>query len=276
MSVPIHIMIDLETWGTKPGCDLRSIGACMFDPETGSVEGHFFHIAVDNPKGRWRNAIFEPELATSDKDRMYPLFRDPDTVARWNDQSDEAKGAFTDPADLYYGLSAFAEWLCGVAGVDYEADNTKFERPSNIRLWAHGPSFDVSILEAAYGAVDLPLPWHYRAPRDTRTILEAARMDPHKGLEEFSTGTYHNALDDAVTQAKAVCAAYDRLGLGPTRDRRTTELLAANNVAVEKRREACGLLREALPILDTIASGCGEDVDLLRTNITTFLTEIHK
>lgn len=215
------VMLDLETWGKKPGCDLRSIGACVFDPETGHVAGHShddgreggtFHIAVNNPvRPDARPQFSDPNAPYAD--RRYPLFRDPDTVAWWNDQSDEAKSAFTDPADLAFGLSTFAEWLCAVAGVDYEADNPKFRGPGHIRLWAHGPSFDVSILEAAYGAVDLPVPWHYRAPRDTRTILEAAGMDPHKSLEDFATGTYHNALDDAVTQAKAVCAAYDRLGL---------------------------------------------------------------
>lgn len=26
-----HIMVDLETWGTSPGSDIRSIGAVVFD-----------------------------------------------------------------------------------------------------------------------------------------------------------------------------------------------------------------------------------------------------
>jgi hypothetical protein len=77
-----------------------------------------------------------------------------------------------------------------------------------MRIWSHGPSFDPPILTAAYKATGLPIPWHYRAPRDTRTIMEAAGMDPHKGLEPFTTGTHHHALDDAICQARAVCAAY--------------------------------------------------------------------
>ena len=26
------VMLDLETWGTRPGCAIRSIGACVFNP----------------------------------------------------------------------------------------------------------------------------------------------------------------------------------------------------------------------------------------------------
>ncbi|WP_176473474.1 3'-5' exonuclease [Sphingopyxis sp. GW247-27LB] len=297
-------MVDLETWGKRAGCDLRSIGATVFDPKTGQIgspdKPGFFHVAVDNPKGRWRNGIFETHLAKSEKDRRYPMTRDPETVQWWNDQGDNAKAAFNDPVDLAYGLSRFAEWLCGLVGADYEGDDVKFVGPWNIRIWAHGPSFDVSILEAAYHAVDLPAPWHYRAPRDTRTIFEAAGMDPRKCLEDFATGTFHNALDDAITQAKAVCAAYRRLGLsqnpseytslhevvrriregtfyedydwasGPAlqtldvaltfdqiHNARVTELLAANNVAIEKRR----MLADAIRILDRDATAVLAAVD---------------
>lgn len=28
----VSVMLDLETWGTRPGCDIRSIGAVVFDP----------------------------------------------------------------------------------------------------------------------------------------------------------------------------------------------------------------------------------------------------
>ncbi len=319
----ISVMLDLETWGTKPGCDLRSIGAAVFDPTCGQIgspeKPGFFHVAVDNPAGRWRNGEFVAELAKGPNDRRYPLTRDPETVQWWNDQSDEAKGAFVNPVDLREGLINFGTWLTSLD--DYPGTGPA---PA-IRIWAHGPSFDVSILEAAFNAVDLPTPWHYRAPRDTRTIFEAAGMDPHKCLDDFATGTFHNALDDAITQAKAVCEAYNRLGLSdgvdackteadhfmveaaiqlgfePTNDdanryrcsesallrmirsarkqgvidgqrdtdARVTELLAANNVAVEKRREACGLLREAMGGATIV----GDD---LAGRIETFLASIRQ
>ena len=53
-----HIMLDLETWGKRPGCDIRSIGAVVFDPVASGgwsvsdrtlMNGDTFYIATDNP-----------------------------------------------------------------------------------------------------------------------------------------------------------------------------------------------------------------------------------
>jgi hypothetical protein len=216
-------MLDLETWGKRPGCDLRSIGACVFDPLTGNIPcwdasaepGHrlrflegAFYVATDNP-------VAMPGYNDNDcpdQYRKYPLTRDPETVQWWKDQSTDAQAAFGDPVDLRDALLRFALWL---ESLSTERPFTFLHYPDGINpanlIWSHGPTFDVSILDAAYHAVGLPVPWHYRAPRDTRTILEAAGMDPHKGLEPFNVGTHHHALDDAIAQARAVCAAYERL-----------------------------------------------------------------
>lgn len=71
------------------------------------------------------------------------------------------------------------------------------------------------ILAAVYQAVNLPVPWHYRAPRDTRTIFDAAGIDDHSAwLAQYATGTVHHALDDAICQARAVCAAWATLAIG--------------------------------------------------------------
>lgn len=209
----MNIMLDLETWGTTPGSDIRSIGACVFDPDSGTygdktnasfgIGADTFYLAVDNPVMNDSTIADEPVY-------KYPLTRDPKTVQWWSEQSSEAQSAFTNPFDLRNGLISFGRWLfsvsCEYAGYCHDCEG--FNPVKKITLWAHGPQFDVSILGAAYRAVKLPEPWHYRTPRDTRTIMEAAGMDPHKGLDIFSTGTHHHALDDAITQAKAVCAAY--------------------------------------------------------------------
>lgn len=211
----IFVMLDLETWGKRPGADIRSIGACVFDPETGvfdtrggvTADQHFY-IACDNP-------LLDREDAEARNLRFYPLTRDPDTVQWWSEQSDEAQAAFADPVDLRDALLRFSQWIASVRPDNSYAIGAM---PSDdLRLWAHGPQFDISILEAAYHAVGLPVPWHYRAPRDTRTILEAAGIDPHKGLEMFVQpgDVYHHALSDAVVQARAVCAAYKVLRSKP-------------------------------------------------------------
>lgn len=266
----ISISVDLETWGTTPGSDIRSIGACVFDPASGDVGipcqtckggttrgnvndggdcsdcmntrmeqgyGDVFYVACDNPtvtprygapgsmdddkefihawvklgyiygRDELENVYlgWEMKSATSYK---YPLTRDPRTVQWWSEQSDEAQAAFVDPVDLREALVRFTDWL---DRIDPE--------PTAIRIWSHGAAFDPPILAAAYEVVGLPVPWHYRAPRDTRTLFDAAGIEDHSALLARHPGPMavsHHALDDAICQARAVCAAY--MLLRATRD----------------------------------------------------------
>lgn len=168
----IHVMLDLETWGTEPGCDIRSIGAVVFDPESLNVLDTSFYQAVSGGE-------------------QYGLVRDPNTVEWWDNQSEEARSAFAKPVHILRGLNEFSVWY-GMLG-----------DPAEVTLWCNGPHFDEVILKAAYKACEVKHPWHYRAPRDFRTIMEAAGWpDVHRA------GTYHNALDDAITQAIGVIEAY--------------------------------------------------------------------
>lgn len=197
MSTTTHIMVDLETWGTAPGCDIRSIGAVVFDPIAGAL-GDEFYVNVTNPAGRMLNGVFETSLARGNEDyRKYPLTRDPATVAWWSDQSIEAQARLTtDVFDLAHGLARFADWWSS-----YDTDAATF--------WANGPHFDEAILAACYRATGQDVPWSYRAPRDCRTIWEAA------GWPEVPfDGVQHDALADAKYQAQRVIAAYRALGLG--------------------------------------------------------------
>lgn len=202
----IHIILDLETWGTAPGSDIRSIGACVMQPENGYVampdsayngtKGTFY-IACDNP----HNGI--------DTMRRYPLTRNPATVKWWSEQSDEAQAAFADPVDLGAALEAFRDWL---EPLQYGAN----AEGGSLRIWSHGAAFDPPILAAAYEAVGLPVPWHYRAPRDTRTLFDTADIDDHSAwLKQHPgpLGVPHHALDDAICQARAVCAAMARISV---------------------------------------------------------------
>ncbi len=213
----IHIALDLETWGKKPGCDLRSIGACVFDPVTGFThDGSLgtiipFYAATDNPiiqKGYTRVANRDPlniiDVAPTYK---YPLFPDPETVDWWNKQSADAQAAFADPMDLRDALEKFANWF-------YDLDESSADNPPVTRIWSHGAAFDPPILAAAYDACGLPVPWHYRAPRDTRTCFDMAGIDDHSAwLQQHPgpLGIWHHALDDAISEARAVCAAYARV-----------------------------------------------------------------
>lgn len=223
----IHIMLDLETWGTRPGCDIRSIGACVFDPHCGYVaipsgdennDAKSFYVATDNPlRDTYRSFVggnigwLEHVHTGPQFSDTYPLHRDAKTVKWWNEQSAEAQAAFANPVDLRDACIRFAVWLeslhTGPIAPRYpDAIN------SDLRIWANDPQFDVSILSEVFHAVGLPVPWHYRAPRSLRTIAEAAGMT-RDDFAAFNFGTTHNALDDAIAQAGIVCEAYKRLNL---------------------------------------------------------------
>jgi hypothetical protein len=234
MTKPINIMIDLETWGKKPGCDIRSIGACVFDPLTGETCGvdglagigpsdtppGTFYIAIDNPGvtvedaqvwfddglvSGWAQDVAYPHYDRNGFMRRYNLQRDPETVQWWSEQSDEAQAAFADPVELREACERFGHWIAGFC------PNGVFDakRDSHIHLWSHGPAFDVAILAAVFDAVGLPVPWHYRAPRDTRTAFDMAGIADHSAfMQTYNYGTAHHALHDAISQSMAVNAAY--------------------------------------------------------------------
>lgn len=183
MLMTVHIMVDLETWGTTPGSDIRSIGAVVFDPVAGTL-GDEFYVNVENPLER---PLYQRELQP-----RYPLTRDPETVEWWSKQSEAAQQRLTtDVVDLAEGLQQFSRWWNV-----HQGEETTF--------WANGPHFDEAILAACYRATGLPVPWRYWAPRDCRTAFEMAGdpcIVPFDGVE-------HDALADAKNQALRVIKAY--------------------------------------------------------------------
>lgn len=176
------IMLDLETLGTTPGCVIRSIGAVAFDPNGGPM-GETLYLIIDR-------ASCEAAGLTVD----------PDTEAWWAAQSPEARSEFDGQGmSLAEALDVFDLFYETLAPIDAKAD----------RLWCNGPSFDESILAAAYRALGRKTPWRYNAARDCRTIYDLA------GLKlQHTGGTFHKAIDDAVEQAKLVQESIRKIRLG--------------------------------------------------------------
>lgn len=167
-----HVMIDLETWGTRPGSALRSLGAVVFNPHDGTLGGTFYRNISD--------ASCE----------ALGLQRDPRTVAWWDGQNKQAQDALmTDAAPLPTVLGEFSAWWRDVRGE---------------WVWGHGASFDPVLLEAAYEACMLDAPWDFWNIRCCRTVLACASRKPMRTPRDVA----HYALDDAIAQAKAVAAAF--------------------------------------------------------------------
>lgn len=105
------------------------------------------------------------------------------TLKWWAAQSDDARKVLTAPQlGVSYALTEFGQWL--------EPDT---------RVWGNGASFDNVLLATLYSDFGIKKPWGYDKDRCYRTLKNIAAEAWHKPIPRF--GTYHNALDDAKTQA---------------------------------------------------------------------------
>lgn len=171
-------MLDIETLGTRPGSVIRSIGACLFEPK-GSQIGAEFYVNID------RASCEELGLTVDAK-----------TEEWWKRQSLAAQAALTvDPQPLRDALLSFASWFTSHKGE---------------RVWSHGANFDQPLMDMAYRAIGWEVPWLFWNSRCTRTLYDIAGIDTRK----LSSGTKHNALDDARSQARAVQVAMQRIHVG--------------------------------------------------------------
>lgn len=161
-----RVMIDLETLGTEPGATIISIGAVRF-----------------SPSGVWEDMTFYRSVSPqSCQDAGLTI--DADTLEWWLGQDDEVQDVLTGGDPLLAVLSDFTAFYA-------DADE----------IWAFSPSFDCSILAAAYDAVGEDTPWGFRDERDARTLAALPT-----GTDVERRGDLHNALDDARHQAREASA----------------------------------------------------------------------
>lgn len=163
------IMLDLETLGTAPGSVILSIGAVKFDRH--GLRPNPFYARID------------PQSCID-----AGLVMDVSTVVWWMKQSDEARAEFVlgEKTRIREALQGFSIW----ANYDPVAPE--------IELWGNGAAFDNTLLAAAYAAVRLPMPWKFWNDRCYRTVKA---LHPDLPMVKRS-GTHHNALDDARSQAE--------------------------------------------------------------------------
>ena len=217
MSTP-HVMVDLETFGSTPGSVIASIGAVAFNPHTGEM-GAQFH-AVINP--------------ASCQD--HGLTIDADTVLWWFKQSEAARAALAvnPKLTLYSALAEFDAFWRGVGATHF---------------WGHGANFDDPLLAAAYRAGGSAPPWKFYNSRCTRTLFEMAGVKPDR-----TAGVHHNALDDAIAQARAVIAAYAKLNTPPPPARVPAPLTAVEIAQAWRLLERLGAGGRFIPADERI--GC--------------------
>lgn len=185
----VHVMVDLETMGKKHNAPIVAIGAVVFDPATGSIGESFYKVVCLESSVNWGAVI------------------DPSTVIWWLKQSSEARSAIVndDAIPLLDALLQFREFVSdNVAGGSKKA-----------QVWGNGASFDNSILRSSYDCIAEDYPWECWNDRDVRTMVElgqAISFDP-KTTIPFE-GSRHNALADAIHQARYVSAIWQRIIAG--------------------------------------------------------------
>jgi hypothetical protein len=168
-----HIMIDLETLGTRPGAVILAAAFVRFSDEANCT----LNLSIT-------------------EQQALGLEIDPETAAWWNDQESRHPGAWaaatTNPQSLAAALPYFAQWVAW-AGPDP-------------LFWCHGATFDCPLLGEVYRRAGIACPWGGREfwrVRDTRTLYDLAGINP----KDYAVPPPHIALNDAIGQTRAAKAA---------------------------------------------------------------------
>lgn len=176
--MPIHAMIDIETLGTSIGSQIISVGAVKFDPNSNEepFDDFYYRLDIDDQNGKG-------------------LTTESDTLSWWEKQDPEVIMATFSQEGRIHPKEMFMElrkWYAGCAGI-----------------WAHGITFDISLLEYMGRKYNTSAPWNFWEVRDSRTLFGLLKNDPRKNYN-FAK---HNALEDSRYQAKAVQDAVTDLGV---------------------------------------------------------------
>jgi hypothetical protein len=168
----MDLMIDFETLGQDPSTVVISLGAVFFDAETEKLGPTFYGaFEVDEQIKRGRSITGS-------------------TLKWWMGQSGAAKKVFNEKAeDPKQVLELFSKWVLAQATI------------SKVKPWGNGSTFDISIIEDMFRMYNVKCPWLYYNVFDLRTFK---RYVARGAKVEVAEGTAHNALDDAIAQAKYV------------------------------------------------------------------------
>ena len=166
-------MIDLETYGVKPGCVILSIGAVAFDRATGEAGARFYKSINLN------------------QSILAGFHQEEKTVDWWKRQSVDAyllsHNGKESPSVV---LRSFSKWISEIF-----TDQPPY-------VWGNSARFDMGILSAAYDICKLEYPIDPFYERDYRTLTslmpDVRWSIPFEGLK-------HDPINDCLHAIK-VCS----------------------------------------------------------------------
>jgi len=172
------VIIDIETLGVKPNSIICTIGAIKFNRsgELRPLEKYeTFYERIDIESCRKIGLQSEQETvkwwAAQNKEAIYEVLQNEERIS------------------IQDGLSKLSEF---VQGCNY--------------FWSQGSNFDSVILENAYRACGIDIPWKYWQIRDSRTLFDVAQVDLRN--IKFKTEVQHHALYDCYRQLIATNKAF--------------------------------------------------------------------
>lgn len=176
----MHLMIDIETLGIAPTSVILSIAAVPFTSNGAETDNRF-------------HELINLDSAIRDSRTI-----DAHTLAWWLKQPNGASDIILRAYD-----SKLSHFDCLAKLLEY----VLLLKPTTI--WSRSPCFDITILENAYNAVRVQVPWHYRTLRDVRTVFGMVNFDK----ERFDANIKHDAELDCVQQIDALLIVYQNLGI---------------------------------------------------------------
>lgn len=208
------VSIDLETLGTATGSVITQIGLCAFNAQGYDGGSSATLIRVDPQSAI--DAGFTVSWAT---------------ISWWLQQSESARlsMASCEGRSIRLALHDMENWFSQWCVPDF-------------RVWGHGATFDIGLLENALTRLGLPIPWSYRNVRDLRTL---AALAPE--VEKPAPHVEHTAMEDAVAQAHRIQNLYRAV-------KRESWFIAS---AVEKHGSSATILMDttSTPEVDCTAQG---------------------
>lgn len=173
----LHCTIDLETLGVSPDSVILTLGAVKFNVKTGDiVDELYLRINVDQQLEHGRVV-------------------DEKTLQWWSEQDKDVMFEALNPdgrIDLATSIQHLNKFIVGVS-----------------KIWCQGAGFDSVILEHLYRSLNTPIPWQYWQIQDSRTLFNLLPEDPRK----LYPAKLHNALDDCISQTKALLYTINKLGI---------------------------------------------------------------
>ncbi len=171
-----RVMLDLETLGSSANAAIIQIGACWFNVDGDIIE--MFKRTID-----FQSAIDSGGEVNGN------------SINWWLQQSEAAR------------LSVVGDDLVSYPITQAMIDTNTFLEDAD-EIWSHA-TFDFTILTETFRRLKIKLSFKYRCTRDIRTLCALYTGTHPRPARE---GAHHDALDDAVYQAKYVAVMLKAMG----------------------------------------------------------------